>query len=137
MHASFNPIVIIILHLTLVCWWHNLGNLNPHFIRAWCPCCNNFSSWKLYVIKIFLWTGNCRVIQNIHLSQTKYTPQLLLRLPLSMDPNLKLTVTDISTYKHLIGFLIYLTIFRPYIRYDVNRLSQFMSNNIARHLLQY
>lgn len=34
----------------------------------------------------------------------------------------------------LIGRLIYLTITRPYITYDVNRLSQFVTNPIITHL---
>ncbi|XP_062074829.1 uncharacterized mitochondrial protein AtMg00810-like [Humulus lupulus] len=84
----------------------------------------------------------------LFLSQRKYTIQLLedtgyagckpAKTP--MDPRTKLDdqqgepLTNPSSYRQLIGKLLYLTLSRPDITYAVNCLSQFMSNPRSTHL---
>ena len=57
-----------------------------------------------------------------------------------MEANLKLSqnegepLDDPSSYKRMIGKMLYLTITRPDISYSVNRLSQFLSNPRMPHM---
>ena len=57
-----------------------------------------------------------------------------------MEPNLKLSkkdgdlVVDPSTYRQLIGKLLYLTITRPDLSYLINHLSQFLATPRTAHL---
>lgn len=87
----------------------------------------------------------------ILLSQRKYCLQLLEDVGLlnakpthaPMDPNLKLskedgtilTDKDATTYRRIIGKLLYLQITRPNICYTVHKLSQFLQSPINTHLL--
>ena len=66
-----------------------------------------------------------------------------------MDPKVPLSadegdlLTDISQYKRLIGCLLYLTLSRPDITFDVHKLSQFLAKprmphlKAVHHLLRY
>ncbi|KAL5567808.1 hypothetical protein UlMin_024383 [Ulmus minor] len=57
-----------------------------------------------------------------------------------MEANLRLSleegelIDNPSSYRRMIGKLLYLTITRPYISFSVNRLSQFLANTRAPHL---
>ena len=91
-----------------------------------------------------------RFARGINLCQRKYTLELLsdtgmlgskpVKTP--MEQNLRLSkyegqkLEDPSSYRKLIGKLLYLTITRPDITYARHRLSQFMSHPRKPHLLQ-
>lgn len=86
----------------------------------------------------------------IYLSQRKYCLQILEDLgslevkPTSfpMTPNIKLSATsgiplnqeDISTYRRLVGHLLYLQISRPNICFAVHKLSQYIAKPYSHHL---
>ena len=98
-----------------------------------------------------------RTASGINLCQRKYTLDLLSNAgmmgckptKIPIDPNIKLgkyegkELQDPSSYRRLIGRLLYLTITRPNITFVVNRLSQFMAHprephlNAANKVLQY
>ncbi|MCI01942.1 hypothetical protein A2U01_0022972, partial [Trifolium medium] len=99
-------------------------------------------------LKYFLGLEIAKSKQGIHLCQRKYTLQLLQDTGTTaakptlvpMDPGNSLNdtdgeaLTDISSYRRLIGRLMYLTISRPDITYAVNKLSQFMQHPHTPHL---
>ena len=89
-----------------------------------------------------------RTNKGISISQRHYALQLLANIgylgskPAStpMEANLKLSqdegepLDDPSSYRMMIGKMLYLTITRPDISYSVNRLSQFLSNPRMPHM---
>ena len=108
-------------------------------------------------LKFFLGLEVVRAASGISLCQRKYILDLLKEAGIMgcklaktlMDPNAKLskyegkTLQDPSSYRRLIGRLLYLTITRPDITFAVNRLSQFMAYprephlHVANKVLQY
>ena len=97
----------------------------------------------------FLGLEVARNSNGIHLSQRKYTFDLLHEtrmldcapfstpmvhsLRLSSEQGLLLNKEDSSSYRRLIGRLIYLTNTRPDISFSVNKLSQFVSAPTSTH----
>ncbi|KAM6555738.1 hypothetical protein CsatB_002757 [Cannabis sativa] len=118
---------------------------------------DQFQLKALGPLKYFLGFEIARSKEGVFLSQRKYTLQLLedtgytgskpAKTP--MDPRTKLDdqeghlLDDPSTYRQLIGRLLYLTLSRPDITFAVNTLSQFMSSprtphmQAVHHLLRY
>lgn len=110
-------------------------------------------------VKYFIGLELARSKQGLYLSQRKYCLQILEDTgflnarPVScpMDPNIKLSkeygtllsFDDATSYRRLIGRLLYLQISRPDIYFVVHRLSQFLQNpttshlDAAHHLIRY
>lgn len=98
-------------------------------------------------MRFFLGFEIARSRKGIFLNQRKYTLELLEETGLlackpssvPFDPNLKLSnstgqaLQDPSSYRQLIGKLIYLTNTRPDISYVVQQLSQFVSHPLIPH----
>ncbi|CAL1356539.1 unnamed protein product [Linum trigynum] len=109
---------------------------------------HKFSIKDLGVLKYFLGIEVARSPDGIVLSQRKYTLDILADSGMTaarpsafpMEQNHTLTrlteerVTDLSSYRRLIGRLLYLTITRPDIAYSVNLLSQFVHSPSPAHM---
>jgi len=109
---------------------------------------SQFKTKDLGTLKYFLGIEVARSRKGIFLSQRKYTLDILKEMGLlgskpinfPMDQHLKLNPDDgqqlhnPSSYRRLVGRLIYLTITRPEITYAVNALSQFMHNPRQPHM---
>lgn len=107
-----------------------------------------FKLKELGHLKHFIGIEVARVATGIVLSQRQYTLQLLedtcyLACKLGSTPiDLKLQLsasdgeplTDVSSYRRLIGRLLYLIISRPDITYVVQKLSQFIAQPRTSHL---
>ncbi|XP_022867558.1 uncharacterized protein LOC111387247 [Olea europaea var. sylvestris] len=118
---------------------------------------SQFKLKDLGALKYFLGLETARSARGLFLSQHNYTLQLLddsgflACKPTSspMDPKVKLTslegdlLHDASSYRRLVGRLLYLTVSRLDITFAVHKLSQFVSSprqphlDAAHHLLRY
>ncbi|KAF5474399.1 hypothetical protein F2P56_006301 [Juglans regia] len=109
---------------------------------------NQFKIKDLSSLKLFLGIKVARTAASIHICQRKYTLEILedasmlgckpVNTPIETNHNLSHSSTDVLTYVtsywRLIGRLIYLTISKPDITYDVSVLSQFMDKPAQIHL---
>ncbi|XP_030502421.1 uncharacterized mitochondrial protein AtMg00810-like [Cannabis sativa] len=122
---------------------------NDHVISTFKLSLNSkFKLRDIGSLRFFLGFELGRISKGISISQRCFTLQLLKDTstlgakPTSspMECNLKLIkdkgvlLTDPTAYQSLIGKLIYLTITRPDITYDVNHLSQFLQTPRVPHL---
>lgn len=110
---------------------------------------SKFKLKDLGPLRFFLELKIGRSNNGISVSQRPFTLQLLSDTgylgskPAStpMEPNIHLSkdsdslLDDLTSYRSLIGKLIYLTITRPDISFAVNRLSQFLTTPRQPHLL--
>ena len=108
----------------------------------------SFSINDLGPLRYFLGIEVSRSKQGLFLFQRKYTLDILsdtemlgsqpssfpMEQHLRLRPDDGTPLTDPSIYRRLIGRLLYLTITRLDIQYDVNTLSQFMQNPHSSHL---
>ncbi|GKE01523.1 retrovirus-related pol polyprotein from transposon TNT 1-94, partial [Tanacetum coccineum] len=118
---------------------------------------DKFTIKDLGLANYFLGIDICHTSTGIHLNQRKYILGLLTDVgltatkpnPTPLPTNLKLSldkglpISDLASYRRLVGRLLYLTMTRPDISYVVQHLSQFVSSlkdvllQDAIHLLKY
>ncbi|XP_061375432.1 uncharacterized mitochondrial protein AtMg00810-like [Gastrolobium bilobum] len=110
---------------------------------------NKFRLKNLGALKYFLELEVVRSHSGIYLSQCQYVLNILqdsgslgCKLqPTPMEANLKLSsnsrelLSDPTSYRRIIGKLLYLTFTRPDLSFAVNRLSQYMSAPRVPHML--
>nr|XP_027186068.1 uncharacterized protein LOC113784102 [Cicer arietinum] len=114
-------------------------------IKSFLNC--NFKIKDLGHLKYFLGLAIARSKSGIHISQRKYTIDILsdvgmlaskpcsipMQTTSKFNKDLGQPFTDRASYRRLIGKLIYLTNMRPYISYVIQQLSQFMSSPTKFH----
>ncbi|KAF5459175.1 hypothetical protein F2P56_023153 [Juglans regia] len=124
------------------------GNCSSSIASLKCFLNTQFKIKDLGCLRYFLGLEVVRSSKGIHLCQRKYALDILadsgtlgskpLKLPL--EQNFKFSkdsgvpLSDPSTYRHLIGRLLYLIITRPDLCYAIQLLSQFMSHPTTSHL---
>ncbi|CAH9138265.1 unnamed protein product [Cuscuta epithymum] len=123
------------------------GNDASHITRIKGYLNDQFSIKDLGTLKYFLGIEVARSPEGFVLSQRKYTLDILKESGLlagrpsqfPMEQNLKLRpdddspLVDASSYRRLIGRLLYLTVTRPDIVFSVSQLSQFLSQPRQSH----
>ena len=109
--------------------------------------CQHFEMKDLGLLSHFLGLEVLSLSDGLFLSQTKHVSDLVSRVGLTdckiehtpLEPNIRFTpqdgtlLDDATLYRKLVGSLIYLTITRPYISYDVYLVSQFMASPRTTH----
>ncbi|KAF5447982.1 hypothetical protein F2P56_033491 [Juglans regia] len=124
------------------------GNCSSSIASLKCFLNTQFKIKDLGCVHYFLGLEVARSFKGIHLCQRKYALDILadsgtlgskpLKFPL--EQNFKLSkdsgvpLSDPSTYRRLIGRLLYLTITRPDLCYAIHLLRQFMSHATTSHL---
>ena len=108
---------------------------------------NRFALKDLGLVKDFLGFEALRTTTGLHLTQSKYTTDLLIKtkmhsakpVPTPMSAALKLhaasgpAFSDPTLYRSTIGALQYLTYTRPDIAFAVNKLSQYLQQPTELH----
>ncbi|MCH91191.1 retrovirus-related Pol polyprotein from transposon TNT 1-94 [Trifolium medium] len=144
-HTSIGFIVILVYVDDLVLGGTDINEI--HQLKALLD--NKFSIKDLGFLKYFLGFEVARSKTGISLCQRKYTLDLLQDSgllgtkpsPTPMQPQLQLhktsgnAISNPTTYRKLIGRLLYLTHSRPEISYVVSKLSQFLDSPIDAHML--
>ncbi|KAK6141700.1 hypothetical protein DH2020_024563 [Rehmannia glutinosa] len=123
------------------------GNNSQHVLDIISHLRTQFSLKTLGSVTYFLGFETTRGPDGIHLSQTKYTIDLLKKTnmleahpcPTPMNQSNKLHLQDSEPFEHatlyrsVIGALQYLTLSRPDIAFSVNKLSQFLQFPTQNH----
>ncbi|XP_040942307.1 uncharacterized mitochondrial protein AtMg00810-like [Gossypium hirsutum] len=126
------------------------GTSSPEIMKVKQFLDTTFRIKDLGDLKYFLVLEVARTSQGIHISQQKYALKILqesgfieckpAKTPMATKSVYKLTSTDgellsdITSYRQLVGKLLYLTSTRPDLTFAVQQLSQFMDKPTTNHL---